>query len=378
VAQTKRNDIAELAGQLGLGPVRRLHRQRLRYHVKVVLVPLGLATAALAVLAYLGGYGMATVLLPVAFWGTTAALTRFMPVSERDGRRWIAVCDRGLLLGADRWTEVIDIPWHAIRACTEVDSAIGRFRRVDWVADGGIRSVFVGAVTGERDLWRAVAARGPVRSPVARRVALVTAAVVVEGVAVWQVGLPSVMVVTIDERPDELTDFARGCELAGARFSQVAPYSGQDPLPLVLFEVSWRRVHSDGNAPAFVAESSPSEVRLIGCSHRTDEDEVVETCSYSGGVTIKYYRSVFRVDVYEARTHHKVGGFTVLGSSDVTCPFSTYAREGDEKEEQMAPPHADDYAEALSRFERITNSADANRLLTRSYRAPWRLAGLEI
>jgi hypothetical protein len=308
---------------------------------------LALATSVLAVLvAYRGGEGMVAVLLPVLFWGTTVVLGRFAPVRGPAGRRWMAVCDRGLLLGADSWPGVIDIPWNAIRACTEVDSVIGPFRRVDWIADGGIRSAFVGAVTGGRDLWRAVAARGPVRRAVARRLAVVTAAVVVEGVAVWQVGLPSVMVVTIDERPEALSDFARGCELAGARFSQVPPYTGQDPPPLVLFEVSQRQVHSDGNAPVYAAETSPTEVRLIGCSHRTDEREVVETCYYTLGATITYYRNVFRVDVYEARTHHQVGSFTVLGSSDVSCPpFTRGSGLG-----ETAPPSAEDYAQALSRF----------------------------
>ncbi|NYI03707.1 hypothetical protein [Allostreptomyces psammosilenae] len=355
-----RRRLSEPARQAGLGELRRVHRQRRSWGTRALgMLLVGTALATGWLYFSVGNWWLAVLLPPLVLAGY-AGWVYGSAIGSPGGRLWYAVCDEGLLVWSERLGGLASIPWDAVIGVAPAgmndDGLVYDLSVVD--SEGQRRTVPIGLVTARRDLLRAINGGRPAPTPIARRAVGAGVGALVLGVVAWLVVLPELVPTTVDERPAELSDFARACERGGARYPQAAPYGEAGPHPLVLFHVENRRV--DGYGPDFSAdggdateeesEEVPADaVQLVACSHNVGrvDDSYVERCVYSGGVSVEYYQGRYRVDVYEARTHRLVGTVEVLGDDSVTCSDMVYATEGEDREEDTLPS---DYGSELAPF----------------------------
>ncbi|MEV1084058.1 hypothetical protein AB0I98_38605 [Streptomyces sp. NPDC050211] len=350
----------------GLGRIRRVHRERLRWGFPMTAG----AVIAVAVCVGMDVQGVfdrhhwtaaAVPLVPLLTLGMAAAYVLFATLPGYQPRRWVAVCDGGLLVWSLRGPDREVIPWEAI---TGLEGFTGSYPanvtdQLLWTEEDRKRTLGLGAFTGRRDLFRAITVRGPVRRTVAGQVAAAGAVAGLLALVTWQVALPYYAPVTVSDAADDVADYARACEKAGARFEGAARYdSRRGASALAVFTVGEDGlVDSSEGARRLTGgrgseTESPDTVELVGCSHRIGRGPtgLVKSCSYSNDIFVEHYQGRYRVDVYEARTYHKVGSVTVNGGVDVSCGFIATADYEGEVLERETEPDDNDYASALERF----------------------------
>ncbi|MET9290906.1 hypothetical protein [Streptomyces sp. NPDC003077] len=356
--------LEERAQGAGLGGVRRVHRQWRSWNARLAGL-VGVATVVGAGWLYSSGHWVLCLLVPLLVVVAGLAWAYWAPIATPDGRWRFVVCENGLLLWSERNGELAVIPWDAVEGIEPVGfGGSGRLEsRLLFTADDGVPSeVYVPTVGARGDLFSAVRARGPQPVRVVRRVVVSGVVVAVVALSAWVVVVPQVVTATVDGRPDELGGFARACEGAGARFSGAAYYRVDGPRPLVLFDVeengevkydmtsfstsgAARTSAQEKDAPA----PDPGAVQLVACRHPVGRmsESPFKTCTYTGGVTLAYYQGRYRVDVYESRTHRKVGSVEVAGDDSPECPKMARIAKGDERERTTEPTS---YETALAPF----------------------------
>ncbi|GIJ56770.1 hypothetical protein [Virgisporangium aurantiacum] len=354
----RRAEMAELAERAGIGPVRRRYRTRRT-----------MASRGLGWLVFGGALAAATVYVNLsATFGYVIAATvigLFLYLVYRldtgDPAGWyhIGAADGGLVLIPKYGTPTV-LPWASIagvvehRAGTE---SVFEVQAVDAAAGGG-RPMFVriDAMTGRGALIRSILDRTPVRPPVVARAVVAGVLAVVLLVTAWLVFLPD-FIVRSEKLPGDVDGLARACERAGAKFPDAPRLAGPAPHPIRAFaEVDDQNGREYGpmsvavkDPPPGYGVTSPREIQLVACVRRTGSGATLDNCVYreqlgSDVKTLTMRSATYTVDVYELRSHRRVGSVRVTGD-DGDCP--TYVGDDDELYSELDP---DDLRAALDPY----------------------------
>ncbi|MFJ9419066.1 hypothetical protein ACIRPT_33650 [Streptomyces sp. NPDC101227] len=158
-----------------------------------------------------------------------------------------------------------------------------------------------------------------------------------------------------DKALSRVSDFESGCGSGMARkyFPQAADHAGAGPHPIAMFTIS----ESGSPRPAFPASGTadywsgnkldPHRVQLIACLDTPDEGEFLTDCKFTTD-TIKLYRGVYDVTVYEARTGKEVGSERLRGTAKPDCPGFVYLKKG--TDELHTEPEFADYQAVLRKY----------------------------
>ncbi|MFF7792273.1 hypothetical protein [Streptomyces sp. NPDC007991] len=349
-----RRSLPRLATRAGLGEVHRVHHERRPVPV-LLIAKLGLDWAMVLLLAKAlseldmdPGTRPAAVLLWLALsWGGLAYW-----LLARDGRRWIAVCDGGLLVGT-AGTDTIAIAWPTTEGLTPAHGpGIRRGSlRLSWLDGGKQRYVTLRMMTDRDALAEAVEGRRPVPKPPHGRILAGSGIVAVACAVVWALTLSPLADIIMARRPYYLRDLASVCAQATAEsdaaYAKSAPYHGSAPHPAVLF------AEEDDSDPVVTATGTgsdtpdPDDVQLVACS-RLERRTYDMTCAFSHGVSVSYYKARYRVDVYEARTGRKVTARTLDADNHLFCGGVIELHgKGGGHEEDVSVPSRDDYQRIL-------------------------------
>ncbi|MEV7027373.1 hypothetical protein [Kitasatospora sp. NPDC093558] len=157
-----------------------------------------------------------------------------------------------------------------------------------------------------------------------------------------------------------LTDFEDGCGGAFARkyFPQAAEHTGPGPHPVAMFGMRDNGETDlvdppSGYPPANTSDYwsgsrlEPSRVQLIACLDEPDEGEFVTTCQFTTD-SLKLYRGVYSVAVYEARTGKKLGNERLLGGTKPDCPGMIFLKKSVDK--LHTKPEFADYQQVLKKY----------------------------
>ena len=329
-----RRRLVRLAEEAGIGPLRRVHRTRNEMATKG-LVWLLLGGGLLATTIYfklstvpayaVGALTIAGYLYRVYFTDTDVAA----------GRYWLGTADGGLVI-APRLGTPMAVPWPAIVSLREVQE-YDRPRTLELVVSDGTRPVTVriGEVTGRRDLIRSITGQRAAPPPVLIRSIAGGVFVIAVALFAWLVFLPD-FVASSESLPDSDQQLARACERAGAKYPQAAAFTGAAPHPVIAFtqdeddRTAWELTSTYGSStppPGF--SGTRAETQLVACIRRTGARlDQVSTCTFqqefgSQVQTRSMREGTYTVDVFELRTHHKVGSVEIEGA-DTTCPSSVY------------------------------------------------------
>ncbi|WEB38340.1 calcium homeostasis modulator protein [Streptomyces yunnanensis] len=158
-----------------------------------------------------------------------------------------------------------------------------------------------------------------------------------------------------DKALTRVSDFETGCGAGLARkyFPQAADRTGAGPHPIAMFTIS----ESGSPNPAYPASGTadywsgngldPHRVQLIACLDSPDEGEFLTDCKFTTD-SIKLYRGVYDVTVYEAKTGKKVGSEQLSGSRKPDCPGMVYLKRGTDK--LHTEPEFADYQAVLRKY----------------------------
>ncbi|TBO61485.1 hypothetical protein EYS09_00830 [Streptomyces kasugaensis] len=158
-----------------------------------------------------------------------------------------------------------------------------------------------------------------------------------------------------DKALGRVSDFETGCGAGLARkyFPQAADRTGAGPHPIAMFTIS------ESGSPQSLYPTTdtadywsgnrldPHRVQLIACLDTPDEGEFLTDCKFTSD-TIKLYRGVYDVTVYEARTGKKVGSEQLRGSGKPNCPGLVYLKKGTDK--LHTGPEFADYQAVLRKY----------------------------
>ncbi|MFF2807911.1 hypothetical protein ACFVT2_12075 [Streptomyces sp. NPDC058000] len=158
-----------------------------------------------------------------------------------------------------------------------------------------------------------------------------------------------------DKALSRVSDFETGCGAGIARkyFPQAADHTGAGPHPIAMFSISEsgssRQVFpTSGTADYWSGNTlDPHRVQLIACLDSPDEGEFLTDCKFTTD-TIKLYRGVYDVTVYEARTGKQVGSEQLRGSGKPNCPGMVYLKRGTDK--LHTEPEFADYQAVLRKY----------------------------
>ncbi|GAA2399180.1 hypothetical protein [Streptomyces coeruleofuscus] len=345
-----RRSLPRLARQAGLGEVHRVHHERRSVPV-LLIAKLGLDWAMVLCLVKAlseldmdpGARPIAVLLWLAVSWG---ALAYWLLV--RDGRRWFAVCDGGLLAGT-AGTGTIAIAWDAVQGLTSAHGPGIRHGslRLSWLDGGKQRYVTFRIMTDRDALAEAVEDKHPVPVPPHRRILAGPGIVAVASVVAWALTLSPLADIVMASRPYYLRDLASLCAQAtadsGAAYPESAAYSPSAPHPAVLFAEEHDLdpvVTSTGTGSG---TPDPDDVQLVACS-RLERRTYDTTCAFSHGLSVSYYRARYRVEVYEARTGRRVTGRTLDADNHLFCGgIRELDGKGGGHEEEVSVPSREDY-----------------------------------
>ncbi|GAA2666462.1 hypothetical protein [Streptomyces lunalinharesii] len=158
-----------------------------------------------------------------------------------------------------------------------------------------------------------------------------------------------------DKAIHRVSDLEMGCGSGLARkyFPETAEHTGAGPHPVAMFTVS------ESGSPQQVFPTSgtadywsgngldPHRVQLIACLDSPDEGEFLTDCKFTSD-SIKLYRGVYDVTVYEARTGKKLGSEHLLGSRQPNCPGLVYLKRG--TDQLHTQPEFADYQSVLRKY----------------------------
>ncbi|MFJ2581375.1 hypothetical protein [Kitasatospora aureofaciens] len=188
------------------------------------------------------------------------------------------------------------------------------------------------------------------RTLVLRVVALAMVGVVGYGVY-WVVFEPKAS----DKALSRISDLEDGCGGALARkyFTQTAEHTGPGPHPVAMFGI-WESgashaVYPPSGTPEQWSGNKldPHRVQLIACLDEPDDGEFITDCKFTSD-SLKLYRGVYNVTVYEARTGKKLGNERVAGSAKANCPSMVYLKKGIDK--LHSEPEFADYQQVLRKY----------------------------
>lgn len=350
----RRAEMAALAERAGIGPVRRRYRTRRE-----------MGTRGLGWLVFGGGLAAATIYVNLsATFGyvvAAAVVATFLYVVYRldteDPAGWyhIGAADGGLVLLPRYGTPTV-LPWASIAGIVEHRSGTDSSFEVRAVDAGRPMSVLIHAMTGRGALIRSILDRRPVPPPVMARAVVAGVLAVPLLITAWLVFLPD-FVVRSDDLPSDVDRLARACERAGAKFPDAPRLAGPAPHPIRAFaEVADQNGREYEPASVAVKDpppgygvTSPREIQLVACVRRTGAGANLDNCVYqerlgSDVKTLSMRSATYTVDVYELRTHRRIGSTRVTGG-DGTCP--TYVGDDDELYAKLEP---DDLRGALDPY----------------------------
>ena len=334
-----RRKMARLAGEAAIGPLRRVHRTRtaLASNGKVWLLLGGglLATTIYfnvgATLAYAVGALAVLVYVYLVFFADTG-----VPA----GRYWIGVADGGLVVAPQHGT-IAAVPWQLVRHARLYQPTPGSAAAVEIVIEHPSRTETIrfGEIGGRRDLITAINERRAIRPPMLLRSVFIGGAVVAVLIVVWIAFLPDFLVRS-QSMPADTDVLSRACERAGAKYPAAAAFTGSPPHPILAFLQDGREyqptsAHGATTPPAGFSENDPARVQLVACIRRTGADSsAVTSCTYqeqfgSRIQTRSMLSATYTVDVYELRTHRKVGTAQLVGDN-TTCPNSVFGGNSDD------------------------------------------------
>ncbi|MHB6905533.1 hypothetical protein [Streptomyces sp. DB-54] len=158
-----------------------------------------------------------------------------------------------------------------------------------------------------------------------------------------------------DKALSRVSDFETGCGDGIARkyFPQAADRTGAGPHPIAMFTISEsgspRQVFPTSGAADYWSGNTlaPTRVQLIACLDSPDEGEFLTDCKFTTD-SIKLYRGVYDVTVYEARTGKKVGSEQLLSSGKPNCPGMVYLKKGTDR--LHTEPEFADYQAVLRKY----------------------------
>lgn len=371
-----RRGLAEHAEHAGFGPTVRVHRQRRDLDgpaaiTAVAAVPAGLATFYL-VLNGSSGWQLVVLACAMLLW-LMAGWAYWYPVKDPEGRHWFAVAEGGLLVTASGSSKPPRaIPWGSLRVDNRVfvNGKLVRHCLVRQDENGDEHREFdMTVISGRRALIRAVKRGGPVSPGYAFRAVRVVVLGSVTALAVWFAGVPVALNIVLGERPADATDLARICT-GGSAFGRAAAYRGPGPHPVAVYraEESDYPVYPESFGGAD-GSPKPDAVQLVGCARslgRASEDPLESCGPYTslgipgtGGYWYDTYEGRYRIDLYEARTGHRVGSITLDGSgrADPCDPTIVVAQSRTpHRDSRETTPDPAGYAARLSRF--VNNKAD--------------------
>lgn len=321
-----RKRVADLAATNGLGRVHRTHRSRhpLRNPVTIALAPVG---AALALLLSAYGAPLRAALVVLVTTAVITAYTHLADTGEPAGRVWIAVADGGLLIVAER-----DTP--RLARWNEPGPAGRRRYHFALLLDAELPTASsIGAFSGRRRLIAAIEHGAPPPMPSARlrRASIAGAGVLASGLLLGSVLLPRVVTRRADRLPQAVADLAAACARPGVAYRGAAPYTGSGPHPAAVFfhgPGGFAQVPGLAGEPSPWNPASPQDVQLLACvAAARSVPGAVRTCTYAtggvGSLSVRpLRRGQYSIDVYELRTHRRVGTYGAIGAADV-CPRTT-------------------------------------------------------
>ncbi|MGG2464539.1 hypothetical protein ACO0M4_33075 [Streptomyces sp. RGM 3693] len=158
-----------------------------------------------------------------------------------------------------------------------------------------------------------------------------------------------------DKALSRVSDFETGCGDGIARkyFPQAADHTGAGPHPIAMFTISesgssQQVFPTSGTADYWSGNTlDPHRVQLIACLDSPDEGEFLTDCKFTTD-SIKLYRGVYDVTVYEARTGKEVGSEQLRGSGKPNCPGMVYLKRGTDK--LHTEPEFADYQAVLRKY----------------------------
>ncbi|WP_411122447.1 hypothetical protein [Streptomyces sp. x-19] len=216
--------------------------------------------------------------------------------------------------------------------------------------------LYVGYAVATRRRAGGTSARGAGAQQRGQRTLLLRATAVVTVLAVgygvyWVMCEPKAN----DKALSRVSDLDTGCGSGIARkyFPQTAEHTGAGPHPVAMFTIS----ESGSSHPASPTSGTadywsgngldPHRVQLIACLDAPDEGEFLTDCKFTTD-TIKLYRGVYDVTVYEARTGKKIGSEKLLGSRQPNCPGMVYLKRG--TDQLHTEPEFADYQSVLRKY----------------------------
>jgi hypothetical protein len=326
-----RTELAGLAEEGGIGPLRRVHRRRAPVWsgganaVMSIAILAAILTPIVGPIVF-GATVVGSILLGAAILLGTAAgawlWAQVAPVGIGRQQR-IAVCDGGIVIsGESARPEVLRWPQVHLEEPPPTGDPITRVALLH--RDGDVETI--DEYTGRRELLAALRQHRPVPVPYLRYAATGAAVVAVAALFVWQLVLPRYLTRTEDRLPARVDDLAPACEGPGTAYSAAAPVTGPGPHPIALFQLfddgSAQRLSTD--LPPDAEPDRPDAVRLVGCVTTSEVKPEARTCEYSVSITtaavsLPLYRIRYRIEVYELRTHRRLGKVSV-DSDDTTCP----------------------------------------------------------
>lgn len=319
------------AREAGFGAVRAIYRERCDtggvFFVPLLVgavigLPAGLAVGSW----WLGLLLSVVVLVPPGLW------VLYSPVRGPFGRRWYALGAGGVVAwSAQRgyiavsWAELAELRAHNEREILPENSA--------------------------RDLLKALGVGRPVRFAAFRQAAVAVA------VSAWLGAVFGVVVVPWstdlfrgEQPPQAMRDPARVCTSSEGH-GRAAPYEGEAPHPAVLFTESGIVAQLATAGPGH-PKPAPEEVQVVGCvgsAHRS-APEPAGVCPYRGGHAVRYFPATYRIAVYEARTGHRLGAFTLEAADPPGCAVSEIFPEDERHRERNLTPSDEQYEKGLADF----------------------------
>lgn len=324
-----RRKLARLAEEGAIGPLRRVYRSRnaLASTPKIWLL---LGGGLLATTCYFNVSSTLAYIVGALALITYVYLVFFADTGLPAGRYWIGVADGGLVVAPQHGT-MEAVPWSMVRHARLFQPEPGAPLAVEIVIvqSGRTEEIRFGEVSGRRALVTSINERRAIRPPVLLRSIVAGVTAIAALLLAGTFFLPDFIVHT-ESLPAEVGGLTRACERAGAKYPDAAPFSGSAPHPILAFtqdkrEYTATSAYGSSSPPAGFAESSPAKVQLVACIRRTGADPgAVTYCTYKEQFGSRVESGAMRsatytVDVYELRTHRKVGVFEHVGS-DTTCP----------------------------------------------------------
>ncbi|MEV6909395.1 hypothetical protein [Amycolatopsis sp. NPDC051071] len=136
--------------------------------------------------------------------------------------------------------------------------------------------------------------------------------------------------------PARVSDLEPACASPGKYYPGNDAYTGTGPRPIAVFrtgDAGFTTMEAmDLDVPAHwnSVQLAARTVQVIACLDEPEDGEYLTECTFESD-TLKPYRGVYDVTLYEAKTGKEIGTERISGSSEPQCPSMTFTKHSTDR-----------------------------------------------